>query len=430
MTRNLLSQIKNDWRENIWLIIELMIVALIIWWLMLTLIRTYKDTHLPLGADINDVYAASITLLDEQGEMKYFDQESTQQEIDGYYSDLQALLDRVRALPMVEAAALGSNALPYNLNFMGTQLSLIEGKDTVAISTNLRQMTPEGARVLKIQSESGLSPEQMQQLLEKGMILISDPFAIELRDRDKTFDVNTVIGKELMANNDPSRVATVGGIIKNIRRNDYEVNYHSATQIFPIMERQPGILNMNTLMVRVKPGKGADFENIMKTDPTLVSPNRIALSKLRSLEQDKRLTTWNSSVKNRAYTAGIIFLLAIIFIGLLGTFWYRVYQRTPEIAVRKTFGATNADIFRRFLSEAMILLLTSIILSTCLCVALMDYLKEGLIIYQAVFASWKWDVTLAWIITAAIMVIMILIGIGIPGMRAMKIEPAIALKEE
>ena len=36
MKRNLLTQIKNEWRDNLWLVIELAIVAVAIWALSFT----------------------------------------------------------------------------------------------------------------------------------------------------------------------------------------------------------------------------------------------------------------------------------------------------------------------------------------------------------------------------------------------------------
>ena len=148
------------------------------------------------------------------------------------------------------------------------------------------------------------------------------------------------------------------------------------------------------------------------------------------MERDKKLILWKDQVNNRTKIAGIIFLLVIIFIGLLGTFWYRVYLRTPEVAVRKTFGATDIDIFRRFLSEAFLILGIALGLSLIICLVSMDYLTNNLLQYVAYFKTWKWDMTLAGLITMAVMSLMIFIGVGIPARRAMKIETAVALKEE
>ena len=40
----------------------------------------------------------------------------------------------------------------------------------------------------------------------------------------------------------------------------------------------------------------------------------------------------------RSYILGMVFLLLNIFLGLLGTFWFRTQQRRGEIALMKFFG--------------------------------------------------------------------------------------------
>ncbi|MDE6272431.1 MAG: FtsX-like permease family protein [Muribaculaceae bacterium] len=430
MSRALLSQIKNDWKENIWLVIELLVVALIIWWLVLNILRTYKDSQYPLGADIENVYAADISYIDENGEKWNLESATSIEECRVYGSGLHAMLARIRDLPSVESAALGSNALPYIFSHMGGGLTYIDGKDTTEVYVNQRHMSPEGAKVLKLESASGLTPDQLQKILEQGLILFSDPQDIDIIRQSEKYDVSKLIGKDLIVNGDPSQIVKAGGLIKTIRRNDYELNFTSGTAVIPVDEHQVPILQMNTLMVRVKPGRESDFEKSMQSEPTLINPQRVALFRLRPLEHDKLLTTWNNEVTNRTYSAGILFLLIIVFIGLLGTFWYRVYLRTPEIAVRKSFGATDGDIFRRFVSEALLLLLAALVLAICLCIALIDKLNAGLLEYPASFETWEWDFALAGLFTGALMALMILIGVGIPAWRAMKIQPAIALKEE
>ncbi|MDE6811739.1 MAG: FtsX-like permease family protein [Muribaculaceae bacterium] len=426
MKRALLSQIKNDWRENIWLVIELLIVALIIWWLTLGLLRVYKDSHIPLGADITNVYKAQINILEDslKGDAsENVMSEQNRNEI--YVRALQSLLDRVRDLPMVEAAALGNNPLPYNYNNIGREIRYKQGKDTIGFIVNVRTITPEGIKVLKPKSKNGLSLDNLQKILEKGEIIVGPSYSMEMLAKDDSIVLNDIIGRDLVNSSDK-----VGDIIDCIRRNDYEINFESGTLIQPVAEGTEYTLYLNELIVRVKPGKGKDFEKAMLTDPALISPTLISLSDLRDVKVDKQLTTWSNAVECRTYSMVIIILLAIVFIGVLGSFWYRVYLRTPEIAVRKTFGASDIDILRRFLSEAFLLLTIALILGLGVCLGLMDYLKNDILQYIVSFNTWKWDMVIAGLITASIMALMIFIGVAIPGWRAMRIEPAIALKEE
>lgn len=429
MKRALFSQIKNDWKENIWIILELLVVALVIWYLSLSMIRAYRNLTLPLGADIDHVYGARINLLDENGgNILFFYPSQLEPELrERLTTDLQAMLDRVRNLPMVEYAALGNNALPYNYNFSGNLVKYKHGNDTLQFSVNTRIMTPEGVKVLRLKGKRDEDLDRLQSVLEKGQLLFGAPMHIDLPGDRQGYDMEDLLDTPLEGTYSGTRI---GGIIEAIRRTHYEPNFDTGTVVGAASEHTPQILLLDNLMVRVKPGHEKEFEMAMEQEPALLSPTDIAISNLRPISADRELTTWNNDVEVRTYMAGILFLLAIIFLGLLGTFWYRVYLRTPEIAVRKTFGATDADIFRRLISEALILLSISLTAAVILGVCLRGYLDSDLFQYYAQFDTWHTDMVLGAVITAAIMTLIIIIGVGIPARHAMNIEPALALKVE
>lgn len=428
MKRALFSQIKNDWRENIWLVIELTIVALTVWGLSLSLLRSFKDSSIPLGADINDVYVASFQYIDKYGSLLFFHDDMQRDSIRNKVAKhVQGMLDRIRNLPMVEAVAVGRNCHPYTYNYSGNIISYKSKEDTVNLEANTRLMTPDGVMVLRLQSKDGHTLEQLKRILENGHLLFGAAPEIEMYADDWNFDVNKLVGTELIGNWSNNKIE---GIIQNLRRHDYEVGFGASTIILPIQENTLELLETGNLMIRIKHGKDKEFKEAMQSEPALIAPTTVALSKLRPLSDDKRVILWKNETTQRTKVAGIIFLLIIVFIGLLGTFWYRVYLRTPEIAVRKIFGANDSDIFRRLISEALFLLLIALILTLALYFGCLDYLKSGLLKYIVYFKTWKWDVALSGIITAGTMILMILIGVGIPARRAMRIEPANALKEE
>lgn len=427
MKRALFSQIRNDWRENIWLVIELFIVALVIWWLTLTLLRTFKDTRIPLGVDITHVYAAEFNCLDKEGEIIYEIDEEDPETQALLVRDIQGMLDRVRRLPMVEAAALGHNCIPYSYGYFGQQVAYAHKKDTVRLEVNRRMMTPEGLRVLGINAKDGRTPDQLREILEKGRLLVGECPAVEMYSKKWGMDIHDIINAELIG---AYAGYKVGGLIQNIRRNDYEVLLMTNTLVKPIQENTPDILDASSLIIRVKPGKEKDFEEAMRSEPTLISPATVALTKLRPVANDKRIVSWRQEVNRRTMIAGIVFLLVIVLIGLLGTFWHRVYVRTSEIAIRKTFGASDIDILRRLSSEALLLSAIALLIALTVYFTCLDYIKSMFLYYIINFTTWKWDVALSWIITALIMGIMIMAGVGIPALRAMRIQPAIALKED
>ena len=123
----------------------------------------------------------------------------------------------------------------------------------------------------------------------------------------------------------------------------------------------------------------------------------------------------------------MVFLLVNIFLGLLGTFWFRTQQRKSEIALHKAHGATNQMVFTRLLSEGWLLLLiiTPIALAIDFNLAYteLNAWRNG--------TTLEWDRLLACAgISFLLIALMIAIGIGIPARKAMKINPAEALHDE
>lgn len=66
MKRKLLRQIANEWRTNVWLAVELLIVSAVMWWLTDQLWVKYATYHEPLGFDISHCYRISVETLNEK----------------------------------------------------------------------------------------------------------------------------------------------------------------------------------------------------------------------------------------------------------------------------------------------------------------------------------------------------------------------------
>lgn len=116
----------------------------------------------------------------------------------------------------------------------------------------------------------------------------------------------------------------------------------------------------------------------------------------------------------------------MIFLGLLGTFWFRVQQRVAEIAIRKVCGASNMAIFMRIIGEGIILLLMASVIGAILfwTAYYLDYISTFPIMAEK-------DVNLyAELFTVIVVGIGIIISLSWPAYKAMHIEPAIAVKDE
>ena len=55
----------------------------------------------------------------------------------------------------------------------------------------------------------------------------------------------------------------------------------------------------------------------------------------------------------------VLFLLVNVFLGLIGTFWFRTRRRRSEIALRLAMGSTKNQVFRLLAGEGLLLLALS-----------------------------------------------------------------------
>ncbi|MDE5662878.1 MAG: FtsX-like permease family protein [Muribaculaceae bacterium] len=428
MKRALISQISHEWKENLWLVIELLIVAVVIWTLSLFIIRTIRNYNYPRGFDEEGVYYADVLHSDTDGNdwlKRFRSGECSEEEIDRHLQDQKALLEQIRALSMVESAAFGGNAMPYNYNFYGNDIQLISNKnDTIQVFCNERFMTPECAKVLRLHSVNGLTTDQLADVLRNNQLIVGQS-AMTINDG---LNLKEQAGRPAISSRYETDF-TIGAVIDGIQRNRYEI-FIPATVIYPVTEGSAEILWHNTLLLRLRPGTEKEFERTIEENPALLRYRDAYIDSMQSLASDGVARHWRSDVRQRTIIAGVLLLLFIVFLGLLGTFWFRVYVRTSEIAVRKSFGATDADILRRFLSEAMLLLSTAFIPAVAIVIYGVRRLADSYFGEITYFKGWGWDMALGGLLTFAVMALMILIGVGIPARRAMKIQPAIALKEE
>ena len=182
------------------------------------------------------------------------------------------------------------------------------------------------------------------------------------------------------------------------------------------------------LCVRVRADQDVDFIERLKADSEKqFRVGNIYISNIRSFKDIRRNFQQFQYNGVRDAITTVVFLLVNIFLGLLGTFWFRTQQRKSEIALHKAHGATNRMVFTRLLSEGWLLLLVitplAVIIDFNLAFAELNARHNGLYL--------EWDRLLVCaVISFLLIALMIAIGIGIPARKAMKVDPAEALHGE
>ncbi|MDE6110115.1 MAG: ABC transporter permease [Muribaculaceae bacterium] len=418
MNQKLFTQIRNEWRINLWLCIELLVVSVLVWYIVDCVYVNYKVLSEPRGFDVEHCYFINYDAFDE-GNPNYV--ERTNEET---IADALEFADRLRRRPEVEAVAFSVNAYPYNGSNSGADIQI---DSMIAEGYVIKRMVePEFFKVFRYTGANGETPEQLAKLLNGNDILISRNI-MQLENPD--VDARSLVGHYFREGYDeegtfPYRVA---GVINNVKYGDFMQGQMNRSYI---MQMHHNWLNtIVELSVRVRDNMDKDFEeNIMKDAESSLRVGNFFIKKVESFPDIRDTMQEGNFRELKMLMIGMAFLLVNIFLGLLGTFWFRTQQRVPDIAIRMVSGATRGDVFRLLILEGM-LLLTIVTIPAVIIDINLAHAEINSWYWVNGFFSWGRMLLCAGI-SYLLLAIMIVAGIAIPAYRAMHITPATALRDE
>lgn len=413
MKRKLLTQMRSEWRSNIWMLVELVIVGLVVSGILMAICLLAYDKYINYqGYDLQDVYVGNVGKLPETSD-EYVPYEDGRT----FSNDIDVLLNNLRNNPYVEEVATGRNSMPYNYNYSGLSLIYPTADDVYMYLGNVRYFTPELVRLIKLHGPNGETTEQLAKTLAEGKWLIS-PFA----ESNESCNPQIMVGKDVYIQGDTTKLVNIGAVSYGILRNDYEGIYGGC--IFRPMVTSEGRPKFpGEVVVRVKPGMGDKF--VESLDPGQLAVGNVYFHNFQSIDamRDNAQRSINNTVRDSLTCA--FFLFVVVFLGFLGTFWFRTQQRVPEIALRMVNGATRRQIFARLISEGLIMLGVSVLIFAPIFMAVVD---EVSFVDIAVESNIPKYIALA--MTILLLAIVIVAGVWFPARRAMNIQPANALKDQ
>lgn len=107
--KNLLTQIKNEWRSNLFLLVELLLVFAVLWYIVDWVTVTARVYRAPMGFDTEHCYNLSFSTLTSKSAL-YNPELTVEDNIDA----LLEITERLRHRPGVEAVSISQNCYPYN----------------------------------------------------------------------------------------------------------------------------------------------------------------------------------------------------------------------------------------------------------------------------------------------------------------------------
>ncbi len=410
MKRKLFKQIRAEWHSNIWLLLELLIASVATWYIADFFYVNITINNQPKPHEIDHCYL--LTFNDVTDKSVAFIPDRSENEIE---NDVFELLNRLDKLPFVEAVSLSHVSIPYDWQCVSGSVC----HDTIQDLSYIKMATPGFFKVFDIHGQNGETPDQLDEKLENGEIILSgNPF------RKGRLDPDTLVGKNLCLWSDTTISYRVAAQIFPFKPSDFNEGRSSVILKLPL----ENYAWASEYCIRVNPDKDKDIERqLMQMSESLFHVGNKLLVNVTSFGtiRDRNQQADVNKIRDMSLVLG--FLLFNIFLGLFGTFWYRTGQRTSEIAIRLSMGAKRSDIFRRLVSEGLMLLVivTPIAIAIDCLLAyneLNTYFSEGYLTVRRMAISCG--------ITFAAIALMIVAGVWIPASRAQRIAPAIALKDE
>jgi len=342
-----------------------------------------------------------------------------------YNNFYMRLLERVRAIPHVEAA--GAIFLrPLEHTSIGTDASvLLEGqsmdpKDRAAEQNpgvNYETATPGYFRAMGMRLLRGRAFTDADTARAPQVVIVSERLARRLWPGQEP------IGKRLLHPNSPEdsqgrRIwSTVVGVVQDARyRGLNDVRY----DLYVPFLQQPADL-VKHLMVRTS-GDPGSVAAAIRAEARRLEPTAM-VDRVRTMDEivGQAVAPWRFS----SSTLGILSVLALglAMLGVYGIVSQSVIERTREIAVRVALGAVPRDVIRLVLREGMVMTVIGVL------AGLTAAIVVGRVMGALLFGVGPIDpVTFG--AMAALLTMVSVAATLIPARRALRIDPASALRQE
>lgn len=436
---DLLKQIRNEWRSNLWLGVELLVVFCVLWYLTdfgYVVLRTWLQ---PMGFDTEHCYELTFNRLTPQAD-GYRAEDDAQADME----NLLTIVERLRHREGVEYAAVSQNSIPYNDGSNGFTL----GVDSTNVTVMQRWVQPDFFPLFRLQGVAvqtadgrtvrTTSPDSLAEAMHRSdnHVILSRNFVSSTRTPDLGYDdALPLLGKDYPHGGYTGTYHYhVAGICQPMRWSHFSTTEQWGGPLAAIELLDTDLFNLgNPLYVQVslrlnpEADTGEAFmDGLLADADRLYTLGNVFLLDVRPFSDLQATMEMDDMNTVRTQLCIMGFLLLNIFLGVIGTFWFRTMHRRSEIALRMSFGSTRRGIFRRLLTEGLLMLTVAAV--PAMVIAFNVGMAELVDVERMPFTGGRFVVAIAasWVLMALMMVV----GIWYPASRAMKIQPAEALHDE
>lgn len=421
--KTILKQIKNEWSSNLFLFVELLLVFVVLWYIVDWTLVTTRVYRAPMGFDTEHCYNIAVSKLGADSPL--YNPELT---VDDDMEDLLQLADRLRHCPGVEAVALSQNCFPYNEGSNGIDL----GIDSVPINAHLLWVDADFFRVFRYSFTEEEDFAKAETAFRNNELVVSS----NLTEGHPELSVSgsaSLLGREVSLLNYGKDVrCRIGAVGTPVRWSHFHTpsQWGGAFAALPLSVerlRDFGDPRYITVSLRVSEDADKDFAGKLMNDADrLYQVGNLYLLDITPFRHLREICELEDMNEWKTQLCVLGFLLLNIFLGVIGTFWFRTQQRRKEVALRLVVGSTRRCVFSYLMYEGILLLTLAAIPAAVIAfnIGYAELVDVGKIPFGTTrFLS-------ALVLTWMLMALMIIAGIWYPACGAMKIHPAEALHDE
>ncbi len=433
MMKKLFTQLRNEWRGNFFLALELLVVFVVLWYIVDWCCVTARVYFAPMGFDTEHCYNLTVNRLTPNSAL-YEEGHTAEDDMDA----LLEIAERLRHRPGVEEVAISQNCVPYGDGSNGFTVCV----DTVPVHAMRRWAQPDFLRLFRIQGVAvqgadgrtvwTKSPDSLAAVLTPETMILSHNVTAKYKEL-RMPDAIPLLGRQLpLWQPDNDYRMRVAGIAEPMRWSHFEPSdWWGGPFIATDLPREVMIEFENPaylqLSLRVTPEADHGFMDALMADADRLY--RVGNTYILDIQPFTRLQYISeledvNEVKTQLCILG--FLLLNIFLGVVGTFWFRTQHRRQEVALRMAMGSTRRGIFVRLIAEGLLLLTLAAVPAAL--VALNLGVAELVDVGRLPFDAPRF--VLAFALSWLLMALMIVVGVCYPARRAMQVQPAEALHDE
>lgn len=236
--------------------------------------------------------------------------------------------------------------------------------------------------------------------------IISKAFA------EAAFPEEDALGKTLYSGVDPFKVI---GIVEHMTSPWMRSQNANNVVLFPYVNGQA----RQRFIVRTHPGERNAIMGQIE-DLLLAQDNQRVISSMEGLDKAKADYNASDTLMLRMLVVLIVVLVAVTALGNFGLTMFNISKRTKQIGTRRAIGARKSDIVRYFLLENTIVSGAGLILG---CIGAIVFAQQLMELYSLPALDYSYV-----IYTAAFVLLISLLAVIVPAIKAANISPSIATR--